>query len=275
MSRKQIAKDTLALLDRGTYDGPDGLVDFREAQSAATQGTRLYTPDQVATLLATPLSGTPSVELWDATTQRAAHRLAADGPVFLLNFASARNPGGGFLNGARAQEEDLCACSGLYPTLLTQPAYYDANRAQDSLLYTDHAILSPDVPFFKLRGPGDRLARVFLATVLTAPAPNSGPYLRRTPDGHEALEAAFLRRWRMVLSIAADADASTLLLGAWGCGAFGGDPNMAARTAQTAIQAGTSAERIVFAIPRMGKRSTHNLERFADVLGLETSSLPG
>ena len=65
------------------------------------------------------------------------HDLSSE--LVLLNFASARNPGGGFLKGARAQEEDLCRCSGLYPALLTQPNYYQINREQSSMIYTDHA----------------------------------------------------------------------------------------------------------------------------------------
>lgn len=60
----------------------------------------------------------PRVEVIDATTQVAAHQFAHEGPLVVLNFASARNPGGGFLGGAKAQEEDLCRCSGLYRTLL-------------------------------------------------------------------------------------------------------------------------------------------------------------
>lgn len=267
MSLKQVAKDVLAMIERGTYPGPSGDVDVSKAQTASVAGTRLYTPGDVSALLDQPLAGTPRVEVWDATTQVAARQLAADGPVLLLNFASARNPGGGFLRGAKAQEEDLCRCSGLFPTLLTQPVYYEANRAHDSVLYTDHAIVSPEVPFFRVKGTGAFLDAPFVATVLTAPAPNSGPFLRRHPDRIDELEAAFLRRWRMVLALAHDVGARRLLLGAWGCGAFGGDPVMAARTARVAMDLGTSATEVVFAIPRMGKRSTANLEQFSRVLG--------
>ena len=70
----------------------------------------------------------------------------------MLNFASARNPGGGFLRGAKAQEEDLCRCSGLYETLLECPTYYSVNRHQKSMMYTDHIIYSPKVVFFRTGG---------------------------------------------------------------------------------------------------------------------------
>ena len=64
----------------------------------------------------------------DATTLEAAQQLAGESPHALLNFASARNPGGGFLGRAKAQEEDLCRCGGLYRTLVRQPEYYRINR---------------------------------------------------------------------------------------------------------------------------------------------------
>src|SRR5262249_60941792 len=88
-----------------------------------------------------------------------------------LNFASARNPGGGFLGGAKAQEEDLARRSALYACLLTQRPYYDANRAERSLLYTDHIIYSPSVPFFRDRAL-DLVESPFCASIITAPAPN-------------------------------------------------------------------------------------------------------
>ena len=95
------------------------------------------------------------------------------------------------------------------------------------------------------------------ASVITAPAPNSRPYLKKSTD-IAALEKCFERRWRNVLAIACDQQIPTVLLGAWGCGAFGGDPVMASRTARRALEDFAPAfERVVFAIPGKGKQSQH------------------
>ena len=111
---KQNAKDTLAIIDAGRYTSADGaLVDISEAQRAAVGGTRLITPGQAAELVSRLPEGdgaAPIVEVIDARTQSAAHELVITGTAdpLVLNFASGRNVGGGFLNGARAQEEDIC-----------------------------------------------------------------------------------------------------------------------------------------------------------------------
>ncbi|MEM7034097.1 MAG: TIGR02452 family protein, partial [Chloroflexota bacterium] len=170
------------------------------------------------------------IEVTAETTQVAAHRLVVEegcDNVILLSYASARNPGGGFINGAKAQEEDLSRCSGLYPCLLTQPTYYEVNRTQKSLLYTDHIIYSPNVPWFRTKSR-NLLDEVFLASVITAPAPNAGQHLRRNPNDWPSIERALRRRAGMVLAIAKDQGHRILLLGAWGCGVFRNDPAMVA-----------------------------------------------
>jgi uncharacterized protein (TIGR02452 family) len=210
------------------------------------------------------------VEVIDATTQDAARALAAEpGGVVLLNFASARNPGGGFLGGAKAQEEEVCRCSGLYSVLAPQTAYYEANRAQRSALYTDHMIYSRDVPFFRLSAQSPWLDEPFVASVITAPAPNAGAILQNDPASAPQIPETFVRRWRNVLTIAAHRGHATVLLGAWGCGAFHNDPEVAATTVAPWLKSPRFAglfKRVVFAIPD-GGRSGENLAAFRRILG--------
>jgi uncharacterized protein (TIGR02452 family) len=235
MSLKNTAKETLEILEAGKYINRAGqTIEFLAAQQMAVKKTVLYTPEQSAQLLAKDGSGTsnspPQIEVTSETTQVAANRLVrVEGcdDLVLLSFASARNPGGGFINGAKAQEEDLARCSGIYPCLLTQPAYYDTNREGESLLYSDYIIYSPNVPWFRVRNR-ELLDDVFLASVITAPAPNAGQALRRDPDCGAKVSATLERRAGMILAIARDNRHRSLLLGAWGCGVFCNDPSIVA-----------------------------------------------
>ncbi|PSB54235.1 TIGR02452 family protein [Chamaesiphon polymorphus] len=235
MSLKNTAQETLNILKAGKYTNSAGkTVEFLAAQQMAVKKTVLYTPQQSSALLEQPPAGTserqPTIEVTSETTQVAAQRLVRSegcNDLVLLSFASARNPGGGFINGAKAQEEDLARCSGIYPCLLTQPAYYDANRQGESLLYTDNVIYSPNVPWIRVRNR-ELIDDVFLASVITAPAPNAGQALRRDPNCGDEIEITLRRRAGIVLAIARDNGHLSLLLGAWGCGVFSNDPNLVA-----------------------------------------------
>ena len=257
MSLKGTADETLALLDAGHFIAPDGRrVELQAEQALAVRGTRLYTPEAANALFALRVAAdgaAPRIEVTPETTQIAARRLVLDEGVddlVLLNFASARNPGGGFVNGAKAQEEDLCRCSGLYPTLLTQRAYYDANRACTSALYTDHLIHSPRVPWFRARSR-DRPDTLFLASVITAPAPNAGVVREREPLAVDDIETTLRRRAGCMLSVATAHGHRTLLLGAWGCGVFRNDPAQVADAFGAWLESPRFAgafDRVVFAV---------------------------
>lgn len=270
MSLKSIAQEVLAILESGVYFANGEMVHIDSVQKQALDSTRLYRPSELDEMRkVTEGEGRPRVSLVDGTTQATAHQMATQNaaPFALLNFASARNPGGGFLNGAKAQEEDICRCSGLYPCLIRCMEYYDANRAQESLLYTDYAIYSRNVPFFRIKSTGDFLREPFVASVITAPAPNSAPFLKANPGQIDLLTSTFLRRWEIVLCMARANKIRRLLLGAWGCGAFGGDPRMAATTAKQAIaKFGSAFDEIVFAIPSAGKESLDNHNVFKAIL---------
>jgi len=256
MSLRHLATQTLEILEAGGYRAPDGRwVELAEVQARAVAGSFVLTPERGAALLreASPGGPPPIVEVTEERTQEAAWRLVVrEGRehVVVLNFASARNPGGGFLNGAKAQEEDLARSSGLYPCLVGQELYYRSNREHDSMLYTDHLIYSPGVPWFRTRSR-ELLDRVFLASVITAPAPNAGQALRRDPAAGPAIEAALRRRAGLVLALARAQGHRELVLGAWGCGVFMNDPGMVADAFAQWMASETFAgafERVTFAI---------------------------
>jgi uncharacterized protein (TIGR02452 family) len=168
----------------------------------------------------------------------------------VLNFASARKVGGGFLRGAKAQEEDLVRSCGLYRCLEAQPDYYQANQSCESMLYTDHIIYSPGVPWFRSEN-GDLLKKPFLASIITAPAPNAKEYLKKNPGGRKAIRDTLERRARYVLSIARDNGHRSLLLGAWGCGVFGNNPHEVARVFMSLLKSKSfkgQFERVEFAV---------------------------
>lgn len=212
--------------EQGFYRAPSG----RRVMFPAFE-THLFTPEELAKLAEykPKYAGAPRIRVAEGKTGNAARALkreAGGDRVALLNFASARNPGGGYKRGARAQEEDLCRCSNLYPSLLEQPEYYSANKSARSLLYTDNIIYSHGVTFFR-DDNYKLLEEPVELDVITAPAPNAGELLRRGHT-HQEIETVVRRRAGYVLAVAAHARAANLVLGAWGCGVFRNDPDIVA-----------------------------------------------
>lgn len=254
MSLKQKAKETLQILQDGGFRNKAGdRVDISAGIRFAVENTVLYTPEQFASLTRDNASnsGEPVFDVTTETTQIAASRLVREGceDLVLLNFASARNPGGGFINGAKAQEEDLTRCSALYDCLMSQPEYYNVNREQKSMLYTDHVIYSPGVPWFRTRSRDDP-DEVFLASVITAPAPNANQARRRGVHD-SSIEAALHRRCGQVLGVARENGHRNILLGAWGCGVFGNNPSTVAKAFKDWLLRKafkTAFDRVVFAV---------------------------
>ncbi|WP_309057780.1 TIGR02452 family protein [Streptomyces sp.] len=222
---REIARRTEEIVAAGEYQAPDGrTVSLAEDLAAALAETRLHGPEPVP--VAPDTDRRTTLEVTAESSLAAARRMhTADParPVAVLNFASARNPGGGYLNGAQAQEEALCRSSALYVTLLRAPAYYDHHRAERDAFYTDRVIHSPGVPVFR-DDRGALLPEPFTAGFLTSPAPNAGVVRRQTPHLAGRIPAALASRAERVLETAAAAGYRRLVLGAWGCGVFRNDP---------------------------------------------------
>ncbi|MFZ3493145.1 TIGR02452 family protein [Streptomyces sp. 5.8] len=268
---REIARENAEIVAAGGYRTRSGRqVSLAAAVAEAKAGTRIYGPNRV-------IPGEPAskdshrtvVEVTGESSTVAARRLAEEVPgtvrtvpVAVLNFASARNPGGGYVRGAKAQEEALCRASALYETLLEAPEYYEIHRAGVSTFYTDRVIHSPGVPVFR-DDRGDLLDTPFRAGFLTSPAPNAGTIRRQEPDREPEIPAALARRAELVLEVAALHGYRGLVLGAWGCGVFQNDPAQVAeafRGLLTGRFAGVF-ERVVFGVLDRKPETRETFER--------------
>ncbi|WP_194916024.1 TIGR02452 family protein [Catenulispora rubra] len=259
---KSLALENESIIAAGYYVNPRGArVDLAADVAAACQDTRSYSPGQTQRLLndqsfnaADAVRHETAFEVTGETSTAAGQRLvltegASD--VAILNFASARNPGGGYLGGARAQEEDLCRSSALYTTLLEARDYYDAHRANRDTRYSHRVIFSPAVPVY--RDSATRLLDApYQVSYLTSPAPNAGALAKHEPAALDEIEDLLTERAGRVLAVAAEHGVQTLVLGAWGCGVFRNDPTTVARVFRAHLTDGGVFEgrfaRVVFAV---------------------------
>jgi uncharacterized protein (TIGR02452 family) len=222
-----LGRETVGILEAGWYRAPSGkVVDVRERLQAALAGTRTYGPGA-----ALPESGPGEretrIEVRNETTLVAAERMARAGQrAAALNFASAMEPGGGFLRGARAQEESLARSSGLYACLRGNEMY-EYHWARDDPMYADYVIYSPEVPVFR-RDDGTLLEEPYGCSMITSPAVMAYEVMDRMPERAGEIEGVMRGRMERVLRAARLHGHSHLILGAWGCGAFGNDGRMVA-----------------------------------------------
>lgn len=177
--------------------------------------------------------------------------------IAMLNFASYKHPGGGFMNGSRAQEESLCHESFLYNVLKEfDDTYYDKNRNDlNRGLYRDRALYSPDIVF-------ERDGKTKACDVLTCAAPNfsaAGHHVSRGVNN-----TALRERVRFILEIANIEHVDTFIVGAWGCGVFQQDPRAVAKCFEEECQkVFTDSEiHLMFAVIPPLPNQTDNLTPF-------------
>lgn len=272
---RAIATETESIVEAGLYRTPEGReISIERSLAAALSGTRLYGPDPVP-VAALDSDRTAVIEVTGESSLQAARRMTGEGPgrIAVLNYASARNPGGGYLNGAQAQEEALCRGSALYATLLRAPDYYAHHRAERSAFYTDRVIHSPGVPVFR----DDRGGCWTPCTPSASPRrlPNAGVIRSRTPEDAHRIPAVLASRAERVLEVAAVRGYRRLVLGAWGCGVFMNDPAQVAGAFRALLTDGGRFdghfEQIVFGILDRS-RTAETRNAFARTFGCEAQT---
>lgn len=164
--------------------------------------------------------------------------------VCVLNFASARHPGGGVLTGATAQEECLCRCSTLYFAISEESIVEKFHQKHNTLikqqkmdlLYNSDCIFSPDIVVFKsddgyynLLSENER----YNVDVITCASPNLTWVSKKLLDengkiSYDKLKNVHKERAKKILDIAKSNNEEVLILGAFGCGAFKNPPKIVA-----------------------------------------------
>jgi uncharacterized protein (TIGR02452 family) len=241
-----LAKGTLGIIEQGNYLAPSGnIVDVSDRIKSAIVGTQFHKSSlTLKEIYLTKKS--PTIQVINETTSQAAARLLSEGKtdIVALNFAAARNVGGGFLGGAIAQEEDLCRASSLYACLKSKPQFYNDNLLSEDTCYTDGMLYSPKVPFFRDHH-NSFLEEPLELSIITAPAPNNNT--TATLDAHKVQQCIFHRTLK-ILQIAELYGHKNIILGAWGCGAFGNDPEQIAQAFKEALDDLPVFEHICFAV---------------------------
>ncbi|OAQ92826.1 hypothetical protein VFPFJ_01987 [Purpureocillium lilacinum] len=225
-----------------------------------------------------------------------------NGRVAVLNMASPLRPGGGVLTGATSQEEQLCARTTLYPSL--RESFYrlpevggvytpdvlvcrswtsapsSSSSTSASAIGADAMLLPPSERFYvdvltaaMLRMPDTivqsaETTATSISPAETRPATQVAAALAYAePQDRELAH----RKMRAALRILRGRGATHVVLGAWGCGAYGNPVGEVARAWRAALcgrgRGGRGAEgwdglRVVFAI-----RDAGMARAFADAFG--------
>lgn len=163
-----------------------------------------------------------------------------DGKVAVLNFASSTHVGGGVVWGASAQEESLCRCSTLYFCLNTPrnlSGFYYPHKDLNNL-HNDDIIYTPNVMIFRNEDFTELKDGYREVDVITCAAPNIKDNGKGTTVvlDEERMFILFYRRFKRIFEVASHYEVEHLILGAFGCGAFGNDPLVVSQACRYAMK---------------------------------------
>lgn len=275
--------ETTSIIRTGYYTAPSGKrVDLD--MKAMIDGERCYHKD-LGRVDAPRFGVGTSVLVEKGDCLKVAERLVGEGynPA-LLNFASAGHPGGGVETGARAQEETICRRSTLTRSIYSFDANYayrygyelrEGNGYPISQSLDFSAIYSPNVTVFREAGPDYTLMEtpVQVGVITNAALNMNGHFsIRLTPDGHipENGKAITLNKIRTIFRIGLIKGHDSLVLGAFGCGAFKTPPCEMAQLFKEVMEEEEFKDRyrlITFAILSDHNDQSGNFAAFEEVLG--------
>ena len=248
-----------------TIDWVNNDPDLRASIDEAKKNTQVFYENDYP-VFNLPLKKQENISVTSERSFESAIRLHKENPqskIAVMNFANAFLAGGGVTKGASAQEECLCRTSTLYPLIYRNTLRYsfyqhhkDLNtpKASDSLIYTEGVVICKTDEDLPQRMPKDDWVSVDVITIaapdlrdknnMYAPLVGNGTYMNDAE-----LFGYHVKRAIHMLTVAAHKGADTLVLGAFGCGAFENNPAVVSRAYKVALQEFPKVfDRIVFAV---------------------------
>jgi len=170
--------------------------------------------------------------------------LRYDNPLTLV-FGSAKNPGGGVLRGSTAQEEDIALSSTWYFNVKDNTEFYGLDH-QD-LTYSDKMLYVRDA--YMVNNELGHSIKSQKVSFIGGAAPNINGMKSSGKAINEKHVYEILRnRISGLLSFAELNNHNTLIVGAWGCGVFGLDPEKVANIFKECMANQLYSGLVVFAI---------------------------
>lgn len=257
--------------------------DLSQSVDLAKKATKVFFEDDYPKFDQKNLKDT-KISVTGERSYEAAMRLNKENPgskITVMNFANAFRAGGGVTKGSSAQEECLCRTSTLYPllyrnylrnTFYKHHADLNTPKASDSLVYTEGVIICKTDEDLPKRMPKEGWVTVDVITIaapdlrdksnIHAPLVGNGTYMNDAE-----LFGYHVKRAIHMLTVAASMKADTLVLGAFGCGAFENNPKVVAKAYKTALEVFPNVfERITFAV-YCTPNNSYNFDTFKKVLG--------
>lgn len=216
---QQTARDTLVILRDETYQYGTKTIDISKELKYAIENTTTY--NSTINLKEFKPRDTKFSVYLETTLDGCLREYDTNSNVCALNFASAKNAGGGFLNGSNAQEESLARATGLYACIEGNNIYRKNKENSNNCLYSHDMIYSPKVPVFR-DNDDNLIEEPYYVSFITAPAVNAKEALKRNVSQRD-IDYTMYERISRLFSIALDNEVDVLVLGSWGCGVFGGD----------------------------------------------------
>lgn len=277
----QIFRETTAIIQNGYYFAPSGArVDLH--MQPMLVGQRCYHKELLPVQKPQVAGGTQILVQKGDCLAKAEELVQQGYHPAVLNFASAGHPGGGVQTGARAQEETICRRSTLTRSIFSMDAKYasqygyplfDGNHYPLTKSLDFSMIYSPEVTVFRGAGQDYTLMeQPFNIAVITNAALNllGRHSMRLTPDGHMPDEAKDITRnkIRAILRVGLVKSHDSLVLGAFGCGAFCNPPQEMAQLFKEVLEESEFKDRyrlILFAILSDHNDKSSNFQAFESV----------